>query len=148
MYVYPNLDMTNNSGVLIQHYNRSTKRTTSYIATNMDVTAPTIADEITEWNGRPINYFHELQMAIQLLVSNEGFLKYIQTNISNPLSVGSVMYQLIQNTLHYIYRIYPFDQTPFIVIEIVEDKDLISISQYDKDGHVIKNTVSFNKEDF
>ena len=148
MYAYPNLNVSNNSGVLIKHYDRSTRCTTSYIATNMDVTTPTISDEIAEWSGRPINYFHELQKSIQLLVSNEGFLKYIQTKISNPPRVGFVMYQLIQNTLHYIYRIHPFDQTQFIVIEIVEDIDIISISQYDKDGHAIGNTVSFNKEDF
>lgn len=148
MYAYPNLNMSNNSGVLIQYYNSNTKRTTSYIATDMDVMTPTIADEIAEWSGRPINYFHELQNAIQLLVSNEGFLKYLQPKIVNPPSVGFVMYQLIQNTLHYIYQVYPFDQTQFVIIEIVEDQTMITITQYSSDGHQLKDGVSLYKQDF
>ena len=118
------------------------------MTTDMDVMTPTIVDEIAEWSGRPINYFHELQKAIQLLVSNEGFLKYLQPKIVNPPSVGFVMYQLIQNTLHYIYQAYPFDQTQFVVIEIVEDNDTFSISQFNKNGHSIEDTVFFNKTDF
>ena len=148
MYAYSNLDVSNNNGALILHYNKDTKKTTTFIITVVDVSHNTINKNISEWSDRPINYFHEVDRSVyNVLHYNEIFSTFVG-QIPECATIGSWLRESIVVLLHCINRILPIDLTQFVDIEIVEDKETFSISQYAKDGYPIGNTITFDKEDF
>lgn len=147
MYTHSDIDMSNNTGTLIQHYNKTTKKQTTFITTAVDISQNSINENVSEWGGRPINYFREVDNCIYNTLHYQEIYSAHNDRLSTWTTYGSWILASITNLLHSIDRVLPIDQTQFVVIEIVEHNDTVDISQYTKDGHLIGEIVTYDRED-